>query len=147
MRRLLEVDLVSVYRLSQLVAGSMRDRGTGGSIVNIASIVAVVGTGRLPLGGYAASKGALLSLTREVAAQWGRFGIRVNALSPGWFSAGMGAWVDDDPKAYDWITRQTPLGRLGRLEDLDGALLFLASAASSFVTGQNLLVDGGWTTL
>ncbi len=146
-RRMLEIDLVSVFRLSQLIGASMRDRGEGGSIVNVASLVGLVGTGRLPVAGYSASKGAVIALTKELAAQWGRHSIRVNALAPGWFDAGMGSWVSDDPKALDWIAKQTPLRRLGQPTELDGALVFLASPASSFVTGHVLAVDGGWTSV
>lgn len=146
-RDMLEVDLVGLYRLSQLAAASMRDRGNGGSIINIASYVAHVGTGRLPMGGYTAAKGGVLALTRELAAQWGRYDIRVNAISPGFMDAGMGAWARDDPKGTDWIRTQTPLRRQGREEDLDGALLYLAGSASSFMTGQSLIVDGGWTAI
>jgi NAD(P)-dependent dehydrogenase (short-subunit alcohol dehydrogenase family) len=146
-RDMLEVDLVAPYRLCQLVARSVRERGATGSIVNIASFAGTVGNGRLPVAGYAAAKAGVIGLTRELAAQWGRFGIRVNALSPGWFDAGMASWVREDPKAFEWVTRQTPLRRLGVPSDLDGPLLFLASQASRFVTGQVLTVDGGWTAI
>jgi NAD(P)-dependent dehydrogenase (short-subunit alcohol dehydrogenase family) len=146
-RSLFEINLVSSFRLSQFIGRSMKDRGANGSIINIASLVGVVGVGRVPLGGYTASKGAVIGLTRELAAQWGRYGIRVNALTPGWFGVGMAAWVNDDPKTIEWITRQTPLRRLGQPNELDGALLFLATRASSFMTGQTLVIDGGWTSI
>jgi NAD(P)-dependent dehydrogenase (short-subunit alcohol dehydrogenase family) len=144
-RSLFEINLVSSFRLSQLVGRSMREGGANGSIVNIASLVGVVGVGRVPLGGYTASKGAVIGLTRELAAQWGRYGIRVNALTPGWFGVGMAAWVNDDPKTIDWITKQTPMRRLGEPAELDGALLFLAGDSSTYVIGQTLVIDGGWT--
>jgi NAD(P)-dependent dehydrogenase (short-subunit alcohol dehydrogenase family) len=100
-----------------------------------------------PLGGasYAASKGALLALTRELAGQWGRRGIRVNALAPGWFRTEMTADLFADDKAGRFIDRNTMLGRAGDVCELDGALLLLASRAGSYLTGHVLIVDGGWT--
>jgi len=86
-----------------------------------------------------------VNLTRELAVQWARRGIRVNALCPGWFHTEMTQEMFDDESAMRWIRRNTPMGRPGELEELDGALLFLASDASTYVTGAVLLVDGGWT--
>jgi len=85
------------------------------------------------------------ALTRELALQWARRGIRVNALAPGYFETELTGEMIADPKGLAWITRNTPLGRPGKPGELDGALLFLASDASSFVTGATLVVDGGWT--
>jgi NAD(P)-dependent dehydrogenase (short-subunit alcohol dehydrogenase family) len=94
---------------------------------------------------YAASKGAIASLTRELATQWARKGVRVNTLAPGYFATELTAPMFADERSREWIERNTPLGRPGELPELDGALLFLASDASSYVTGTTLVVDGGWT--
>jgi len=141
----LAVNLTAAMRLAQLVYDSMVERG-GGSIVNVSSIAGGVGIGgRLPQASYAASKGGLISLTRELAVQWARDGIRVNAVAPGFFSSEMTGALLAHEKISDFILRNSPLGRTGVPADFDGALLFLASDAGSFTTGQTLFVDGGWT--
>lgn len=140
----LAVNLVAPMLLAQQVFPSMRERGRG-SIVNVTSIVATAGIGRFPQAAYAASKGGLESITREWAAQWSRYGIRINALAPGWFDSEMTHEVTHQPKVQDWILRNTLLPRHGETADFAGALLFLASDASAYVTGQTLIVDGGWT--
>jgi len=147
-RHELDVNLVAPFALSQRCARSMIDSGRGGSIVNIASIWALVGVGQIPDAGYAASKGAMVSLTRELAAQWARRGVRVNTLAPGWFRSEMteGSMFGDEGSER-WMYGRTPMGRGGDEHELDGALLFLASDASSFVTGAVLPVDGGWTAI
>ena len=103
--------------------------------------------GEHPEAGYSASKGGLISLTRELASQWSRRDIRVNALAPGWFPSEMSAGMFADPKLADWIVEKTPLRRPGQPHELDGALVFLAGDASSYMTGQVLAVDGGWTAI
>jgi NAD(P)-dependent dehydrogenase (short-subunit alcohol dehydrogenase family) len=118
-----------------------------GTIVNVASVLGVVGVGQMPFASYAASKGGLVNLTRELAAQWGRRGVRVNALAPSWFESEMTAEMFADERSLDWLRRKTPMGRIPTVDELDGPLLFLASDASSFVTGQVLLVDGGFTAV
>jgi NAD(P)-dependent dehydrogenase (short-subunit alcohol dehydrogenase family) len=147
-RSVLEVNLVAPFELARLVAASVVARAGRGSIVNVASIWGLVGVGQIPDAGYAASKGGLVSMTRELAAQWARRGVRVNALAPGWFRTEMteGRMFGDE-RAEAWMTRRTPMGRGGAEHELDGALLFLASEASSFVTGAVIPVDGGWTAI
>jgi NAD(P)-dependent dehydrogenase (short-subunit alcohol dehydrogenase family) len=147
-RHELEVNLVAPFALSALAARAMIDAGRGGSIVNIASVWAMGGIGQIPDAGYAASKGGMVSMTRELAAQWARKGIRVNTLSPGWFRSEMteGSMFGDE-RSERWMFQRTPMGRGGEEHELDGALLFLASDASSFVTGALLPVDGGWTAV
>jgi NAD(P)-dependent dehydrogenase (short-subunit alcohol dehydrogenase family) len=147
-RGVLEVNLVAAFALSQLAARSMIETGRGGTIVNVASLWGLVGVGQIPMASYAASKGGLVNLTRELAAQWARKGVRVNTLAPGWFRTEMteGRMFGDE-RSERWMRGRTPMGRGGDEHELDGALLFLASDASSFVTGQVLCVDGGWTAV
>jgi NAD(P)-dependent dehydrogenase (short-subunit alcohol dehydrogenase family) len=147
-RQVLEVNLVSVFDLSVAFAAQVRASQRGGAIVNVASIYGLRGSTGVPGAGYAASKAGVLGLTRELAAQWSRYGIRVNALAPGFFPTEMTAsLLDAGSEARQVIEQRTLLGRLGELHELDGPLLLLASPASSYVTGQVLAVDGGWTAV
>jgi NAD(P)-dependent dehydrogenase (short-subunit alcohol dehydrogenase family) len=146
-RQTFEVNVTGAYVLSQLTARHLLERGEGGVIVNIASVLGLVSAGQIPFPSYAASKGALVQLTRELAGQWARRGIRVNALAPGWFASEMTTEMFEDESSAQWVRRKTPMGRPGHPDELDGALLFLASDASSYVTGQILAVDGGWTAV
>lgn len=145
-RRILAVNLTAPFLLTQLVGRHMLASG-GGVVVNIASVLGMRGVGQIPQAGYAASKGGLINLTRELAAQWARRGIRVNAIAPAWFPSEMTGDMFADEGGQRWIRRRTPMGRPGELDELDGALLFLASDASAYVTGQVLAVDGGWTAV
>ena len=147
-RKVIDVNLVAPFALSQHAARAMLDGGRGGAIVNVASVLGLVGVGQIPQAGYAASKGGIVNLTRELSAQWSRKGIRVNAIAPGWFESEMTAdMFSEEGKGHEWVARRAPLGRHGREGELDGALLFLASDASSYVTGHVLAVDGGWTSI
>jgi NAD(P)-dependent dehydrogenase (short-subunit alcohol dehydrogenase family) len=139
-----EIDLVAPWHLAKLVGAGMAERGRG-SIVNIASIWGVVGAAPVRASGYAAAKGGLVNLTRELAVQWGRAGVRVNAICPGWIATEMNAAQHDDARTLDVLDRMSPIPRFGRPEELDGALLLLASDAGSFMTGAVVMVDGGWT--
>ena len=145
-REVVEVNLVAAFGLSQRVGRHMLDARRG-SIVNVASVLGVVGVGQMPFASYTASKGGLVNLTRELAAQWARRGVRVNALAPSWFETEMTADMFADTRSIDWLRRKTPMGRVPANDELDGPLLFLASDASSFVTGQVLVVDGGYTAV
>lgn len=143
-QRTLNVNLVAPILLAQAVLPGMRERGTG-SIINITSIVASVGIARFPQASYAASKGGLQAITREWAAQWGRHGVRVNAIAPGFFESEMTADVIHRESVHEWILGNTILPRHGTVNDFDAALLLLASDDSSYMTGQTITVDGGWT--
>ncbi len=143
-RKTVEINLVAVFALSQLVGRHMLERGSG-SIVNVASILGLVGVGKPELASYVASKGGLVLLTRELAVQWARRGVRVNAIAPAWFPSEMTAEMLASESGRRWVERNAPMGRPGLVHELDGALLYLASDASSYVTGQVLVVDGGWT--
>jgi NAD(P)-dependent dehydrogenase (short-subunit alcohol dehydrogenase family) len=145
-RRVLELNLIATFRLAQLAATAMM-AGSGGSIVNIASIFGLVGVGQMPQASYAASKGAVVNLTRELAAQWARRRVRVNAIAPGFFPSEMTGDMFDDEHASMWLRRKIPMGRPGEVHEFDGALLLLASDAGSYITGQTIAVDGGWTAV
>lgn len=143
-RHVIDVNLNAVFHLSRLLGPSMIERGKG-TIVNIASVHGFVGSAPNTQAGYVASKGAVVTLTKELALQWARKGIRVNAIAPGYFATEITEAMFENEKSVAWISSNTPLGRAGDPSELDGALLFLASDASSYVTGSTLLVDGGWT--
>ena len=142
LRDQLEVNLVAAQHLCTLAAPALRQ--VSGSIINITSVAAHRSMDRYQLGAYVAGKAALTGLTRELAAQWGRDGVRVNAIAPGFFPSPMTGMLAD-PELIAWIESHTALQRAARPHELDGALLFLASDASTYVTGQSLLVDGGYT--
>ena len=144
----LAVDLVAPYELARLAARWWIDHDHPGVVVNLGSVLGAVSGGRLRVPGYTAAKGGLHNLTRELAVQWARKGIRVNALAPGWFETEMNSddmFHTDAGRTY--VESGTPMGRGGRAHELDGALLLLASDASAFLTGQVLYVDGGWTAV
>jgi enoyl-[acyl-carrier-protein] reductase (NADH) len=118
--------------------------GGGGSIVNVASIAGLTGVRDFPPA-YQASKAAVINLTRSLACSWADRGVRVNAIAPGWFPSEMTDAVFGIPAFKTWAAESAPLGRIGDPRELAAALIFLASDASSFVTGQTIVVDGGLT--
>jgi NAD(P)-dependent dehydrogenase (short-subunit alcohol dehydrogenase family) len=143
-RNAIEVNLTALWHLSKL-AGEVMVAQRRGSIVNIASMLGVVASTPVKQAHYSASKGAVINLSRELACQWARKGVRVNAMSPGWFPSEMTADMVVDDSSIAFVQRTAPMGRFGEEHELDGALLFLASDASSYCTGQILAIDGGWT--
>jgi NAD(P)-dependent dehydrogenase (short-subunit alcohol dehydrogenase family) len=146
-REVLEVNLVAPFALARAAARDIISRQGAGSIVNIASVLGLVGVGRPPQGAYTASKGGLINLTRELSAQWAHQGVRVNAIAPGFFASQMTEQLFSQESGYKWVARHTAIDRHGLEHELDGALLFLASDASSYVTGATIPVDGGWTSI
>lgn len=144
-RSVIDLNLVAMYRVTRALSASMLERRSG-SIVNVASILGLVASAPIKQASYTASKGAVVNLTRELAVQWARKGVRVNALAPGWFHSEMTESLFADRGAVEFIESNCPMGRFGREGELDGALLFLASDASSYCTGQILTIDGGWTS-
>lgn len=143
-RRVVDVNLNACFLLAALAATDMMTRGSG-SIINIASVHAMVASAPNLQPAYAASKAGLVNLSRDLAVQWATRGVRVNALCPGYFETELTAPMFDDERSLAWINRNAAMRRPGRVHELDGAALFLASDASSYVTGTTLMVDGGWT--
>ncbi|RFC52913.1 MAG: gluconate 5-dehydrogenase [Verrucomicrobia bacterium] len=136
----LETNLRGTFFVSQAVARGMIQRQSG-RIINIGSVTCVAGyAGLAP---YGASRGGVKQLTMSLASDWGPHNITVNCLAPGWFRTEQNRVMYDDAGWVDYLSERIPLGRPGKPGDLDGALLFLASEASAYVTGQTLLVDGG----
>ena len=140
--RLMRTNVSTVFNVGQAVARHMIGRGEG-RIINIASVQAVMA--RPGIAPYTASKGAVANLTKGMATDWARYGLNVNAIAPGYFDTPLNAALVADPGFSAWLARRTPQGRWGRLSELAGACIFLASAASSFVNGHTLYVDGGIT--
>jgi NAD(P)-dependent dehydrogenase (short-subunit alcohol dehydrogenase family) len=143
-RTVMRVNVESVFALSLAVGTAMRAQGSG-SVINISSMFSFIASAPVPEAGYVASKAAINGLTRELAAQWAPDGVRVNAIAPGWFPSEMTSDLFEDERTQRWFERQCPMGRPGRIDELDGVLLFLASDASSYCTGQVITIDGGWT--
>ena len=143
-RAVMEVNVEAVFALSQAIGAHMVRQGSG-SVINISSMFGLVAATPVADAPYVASKSALNGLTRELANQWAPHGVRVNAIAPGWFATEMNSGLLEDERSLRWLERQCPMGRPGREDELDGILLFLASDASSYCTGQVIAVDGGWT--
>ena len=144
-QRVVDVNLTGVFLCAREAAKAMIAAGTGGRIINIASILGAVASEPVPAAAYAATKGAVVNLTRDLAVHWAPKGILVNAIGPAYFPSEMTEALLALPEMRREIERRTPLGRIGRPEELKGAIVFFAAAASSYVTGQTLYVDGGWT--
>ncbi len=143
--KVLTINLSACFFLSQAFCRHRKAIGRGGKIVNIGSLMCKVA--RPTTTPYAASKGGLLMLTKSLACEWARYKINVNAIGPGYFLTKMTEKLQEDAKFNDWVLSNTPLGRWGEPEDLIGAVVFLSSSASDFVTGQIIYVDGGWLSL
>jgi len=141
-RELMSANLDSVFFVGQAVARAMIPRGRG-RIINVCSVQSELG--RPGIAPYAASKGAVKMLTKGMAIDWGKYGIRVNGLGPGYFRTELNKALVEDEKFSAWLRGRTPLGRWGEVDELVGAAIYLASDASSFVHGHILYVDGGIT--
>jgi NAD(P)-dependent dehydrogenase (short-subunit alcohol dehydrogenase family) len=139
----LDTNLRGTFFVAQAVARHMVPRGYG-RIVNIGSVTSVFGYAGL--GPYTASRGGVRQLTMSLADDWGRHGITVNCLAPGWFRTAQNEVLYESPGWVEYLVERIPVGRPGQPRDLDGAVVFLASEASRYVTGQTLLVDGGIST-
>jgi NAD(P)-dependent dehydrogenase (short-subunit alcohol dehydrogenase family) len=144
LREVIEDTLISELDICRLTAPLLL-AAPAASVINVASMYGIVAS-RGPMAAYNATKGALVNLTRQLAAQWGERGVRVNALAPGYFPTEMTGHLADPGFARS-IRERTLLARTPALEEIDGPLLFLASSASSYMTGQVLVIDGGWTAV
>ncbi len=138
--KVMHLNVDAMVHVLQAVGPHMIERGSG-SVINVASVAALGGTPTLAP--YAASKAAAVSLTRTLALEWAESGVRVNALCPGWTATDLNRVLWEDPDASRSMTDEIPMGRWGRAEEMVGPAVFLASEASSYMTGHTLVVDGG----
>lgn len=143
-QRVMSTNLDGVFRVSRAVVPGMIERKSG-SIINVSSVQSSLA--RPSIAPYAASKGAITMLTKSMAGEWGQHGIRVNALAPGYFKTDLNSALIANPEFSSWLIGRTPMRRWGEVLELAGALLLLASSASSFIAGQTLVVDGGVTSV
>jgi len=143
-RAIIDTDLTSAFLVGRAVARRMIQRGRG-KIINICSVQSELA--RPTIGAYTAAKGGLRNLTRAMAAEWSSAGLQVNGLAPGYFRTDMTQSLTADPDFDAWVRNRTPARRWGRVEDLAGPAVWLASSASDFVTGQVIYVDGGMTSV
>ena len=139
-RELMRTNVDGLFIVSQAVARAMIPRGHG-KIINIASLQSEAA--RYSIAPYTASKGAVKNLTKGMCTDWARHGLQVNAIGPGYFETPLNQALIDDAEFDAWLKKRTPAGRWGKVEELRGACIFLASDASNFVNGQTLYVDGG----
>jgi len=144
-RRVLDTNLTSAFIVGREAARRMIARGGGGKIINIGSLMSELG--RVTIAPYTASKGGIKLLTRSMAAEWASHDIQANAIGPGYIATEMNRALLDDPAFDQWVRTRAPAGRWGTPADLAGAVVFLASAASAYVNGQILYIDGGMTAV
>jgi NAD(P)-dependent dehydrogenase (short-subunit alcohol dehydrogenase family) len=142
--KVIGINLTGAFRCARTAGKHMLDAGSG-AVINIASIMGLVGGALYPNPAYHASKGALVNWTRALALEWASRGVRVNAVAPAFVRTPFTDKLLSDPKMVEAITAQTPLGRLIETREVADAVLFLASDAASGITGVTLPVDGGWT--
>jgi len=137
-----DTNLKGYLLVAQAVVPHMLSRGSG-KVINMASILGAVA---LPTQvAYASSKGGVIQMTKVMALEWAKQGVQVNAIGPTYFETPLVAQLRNDPERYNFIIDRTPMGRWGQPEELAGVVVFLASKASDFVTGQTIFIDGGWT--
>ena len=144
--QVIDINLNACFLLARSAAAAMIKAEAPGSIINIASVHSFVSSSPNNQAAYVASKTGLVGLTRELAGQWARHNIRVNCIAPGYFPTELtDPMMEEGSSGLGFITKRTPMRRPGELPELDGALLLLASQASTYMTGQTVTVDGGWT--
>ncbi len=140
--KILNTNLKGYFLVAQTVVPQMLERGYG-KVINMGSIL---GTVALPMqAAYASAKGGVDQLTKVMALEWAKKGVRANAIGPTYFETELGAQLRNDPERFNFINERTPMGRWGYPPELEGVVIFLASPASDFITGQTIYIDGGWT--
>ena len=140
--RITTTNLKAYYLVAQAVVPQMIERGYG-KVINMSSILGHVA---LPNQlAYASAKGGVEQMTKVMAVEWARHGVRVNAIAPTYFETEMVKQIRNDPERFNFINERTPMGRWGYINEIEGLVVFLASPASDFITGQSLIIDGGWT--
>jgi len=140
--RVIATNLKGYFLLAQAVVPQMLSRGYG-KVINMSSVLGAVG---LPMqAAYASSKGGVDQLTKVMALEWAKEGVRVNAIGPTYFETELVAQIRNDPERFNFINERTPMGRWGYPPELEGIVIFLAAPASDFITGQTIYIDGGWT--
>ena len=146
-KRMIEVNLSSVFYVTRAAVSHLIEQRSG-SVVNIASISGPFGIPQI--GGYAAAKAGIIGLTKTMAAEWSDFGLRVNTVAPGFIETPMNAWFRNDPANAERlaiIESKIPMGRHGQPDEVAQAVVFLAGATGSYITGETLFVDGGWSVV
>jgi NAD(P)-dependent dehydrogenase (short-subunit alcohol dehydrogenase family) len=138
----INTNLKGYLLMAQAVVPHMLSRGSG-KVINMASILGAVALASQVA--YASSKGGVIQMTKVMALEWAKQGVQVNAIGPTYFETPLVAQLRNDPERYNFIVERTPMGRWGQPDELAGVVVFLASKASDFVTGQTIFVDGGWT--
>ena len=140
--RVVDTNLKGYFLVAKAVVPQMIERGYG-KVINMSSILGRIGiVNQLA---YASAKGGVEQMTKIMAIEWAKQGVRVNAIAPTYFETEMVKQIRNDPERLNFINTRTPMGRWGRLEEIEGIVIFLASAASDFITGQSIAIDGGWT--
>jgi NAD(P)-dependent dehydrogenase (short-subunit alcohol dehydrogenase family) len=140
--RVINTNLKGYFLVTRAVAPQMIENGYG-KVINMSSILGAVGLPHQVA--YASSKGGVDQMTKVMALEWAKLGVRVNAIGPTYFETELVTQIREDPERFNFINERTPMGRWGHLPELEGIVIFLASAASDFITGQTIYVDGGWT--
>jgi NAD(P)-dependent dehydrogenase (short-subunit alcohol dehydrogenase family) len=140
--RIIGTNLKGYFLTAQAVAPQMIENNYG-KIINMSSILGTIGLPNQVA--YASSKGGVDQMTKVMALEWAKLGVRVNAVGPTYFETELVAQIRDDPDRFNFINDRTPMGRWGHLPELEGIIIFLASPASDFITGQTIYIDGGWT--
>lgn len=140
-RKVIDVNLTSAFLVGQAVARKMKERGKG-KIINVTSLNAELA--RANIANYSSAKGGLKMLTKSMATEWGKYGITCNAIGPGYIETDLTKPLVEDPQFDGWVKSEVPLGRWGKPEDIIGTAIFLGSAASDYINGYTIYVDGGW---
>jgi NAD(P)-dependent dehydrogenase (short-subunit alcohol dehydrogenase family) len=140
--RVIDTNLKGYYLVAQAVVPQMIAHGYG-KVINMSSILGRIGI--INQLAYASAKGGVDQMTKIMAIEWAKMGVRVNAIAPTYFETEMVKQIRNDKERFDFINTRTPMGRWGQLEEIEGIVIFLASPASDFITGQSIAIDGGWT--